>query len=288
MIEGKPSVMAEWAAMVRAAHPLFDSPPLLFEDRLAVSLLSTESRERLARNPELFRSEGMRLIRAMIMIRNRVAEQRLAMALRSGTRQYVILGAGLDTFAYRQAGAGSPATVFEVDHPATQQWKRERLDAAGITLPANLRFVPVDLTTHSLAEALSAAGFTRSEAAFFNWTGVTYYLTPETFHDTARFIAGQAAPSAVVFDFALRDAAVPAHLAAMSHDMAAFMATAGEPWQLQFDPAVLDTELRAMGFCHVAYLSPAAADRQFLHGRCDGLKAGPLVGLMVAETGRTT
>jgi methyltransferase (TIGR00027 family) len=282
MQEGKPSLMAEWAALVRALHGALDERPLVFEDPLAGRLLGPEFRARFEREREAFRAEGMLLIRSMMMMRSRFAEEQLDRAFAAGVRQYVILGAGLDSFAYRQPPALAGVVIYEVDHPDTQRWKRERLVAAGLEVPVNLRFVPVDFNRQAFATAMTTAGFDASAPAFFTWLGVSYYLPESSFLATLRFIATLPAPSAVVFDFALRDAVLPAHLAPINHEVFAYMAEAGEPWQLHFEPQALQARLRALGFDALEYLSPAAADRRYLSGRRDGLRAGPLVGLMYA------
>jgi methyltransferase (TIGR00027 family) len=275
--------MAEWAAMVRAMHPLLDGRPLVFEDPLAERLLGPQMRSRLHSGAEEFRAEGMLLIRSMMLIRSRFAEDELADALTAGTRQYVILGAGLDSFAWRQPPAAAQATLYEVDHPDTQAWKRERVAQAGLEQPANLRYVPVDFVSQSLSEGLISAGFARSAPAFFTWVGVTYYLPRQSFLETLDFIAAQAGPSRVVFDFALRDAVLPERFTKFNEEVFGFMREAGEPWQLSFLPHEIESGLRALGFRAITYLSPELAQKRYLRGRRDGLRTGPLVGLMRAE-----
>ncbi len=284
MIEGKPSVMAEWAAMIRALHPLLDEPPLVFEDPLAGRLIGPDTRAQMSAEAATFRAEGMLLIRSMMMMRSRFAEDALDRALAAGTRQYVILGAGLDSFAWRQPAAAAAATIYEVDHPDTQRWKRARLAEAALTIPRNLRFVPVDFTRQDPGAGLAAAGFDRRAPAFFTWVGVSYYLPRASFGETLGFVATQAPPSEVVFDFALLGAVLPQRFAALNEEVFGFMRDAGEPWQLRFTPEELMAEMRSLGFSEIEYLSPQAANERYLRGRRDGLRAGPLVGLMRAST----
>jgi methyltransferase (TIGR00027 family) len=200
----------------------------------------------------------------------------------AGVRQYVILGAGLDSFAYRQPAGLAGVTIYELDHPDTQQWKRRRLAEAGLPEPGNLRFVAVDFTRQCLQERLVAAGLRCAEPAFFSWVGVTYYLTRQAFLDTLRFIGTRPSPSAVVFDFALRDAVLPRRLEQINTEVFSFMEDAGEPWRLKLTPKNITGELRSIGFREIRYLSPAAANERYLHKRRDGLRTGPLVGLMHA------
>ena len=133
--------------------------------------------------------------------RSRYAEDQLAHAVANSAKQYVVLGAGLDTFACRNPHPG--VRVFEVDHPATQTWKRDQLQAADIAIPPTLTFVPLDFEQRTLADGLREAGFRESEAAFFSWLGVTPYLTHAAFTATLSFIARMPAGSGVVFDFAI-------------------------------------------------------------------------------------
>ncbi len=133
--------------------------------------------------------------------RSRYAEDRLQKAVQAGVTQYVVLGAGLDTFAYRNPFGH--LRVFEVDFPATQQWKRGMLEEAAIATPANLTFVPLDFEHHTLSEGLRAAQFDSTRAAFFSWLGVVPYLTREAFRSTLRAIAELPAGTAVSFDYAL-------------------------------------------------------------------------------------
>ena len=138
------------------------------------------------------KSRGMesRYMRAFFAVRSRYAEDQLAEALKRGVTQYVVLGAGLDTFAYRNPYAGRDLRVFEVDHPATQAWKRNRLETTGIPVPADLTYVPVDFEKRAVPECLSEAGFQRNAPTFFSWLGVTPYLTPEAFNATVGFPTG--------------------------------------------------------------------------------------------------
>src|SRR5262249_7097362 len=140
-------------------------------------------------------------LRAFIAARSRYAEDELALAVKRGVRQYVILGAGLDTFAYRNPYPESALSVFEVDHPATQAWKRARLKEAGIPLPIDLTFAPVDFEEQTLAGGLRDAGYDPSLSAFFSWLGVTPYLTIEGMMATLRFIASAPIGSGGVFDY---------------------------------------------------------------------------------------
>jgi len=195
---GQPSRTARGAAMQRAAHQLLEKPPV-FEDPIALRIFGDEGTAWLDRNLERYRSERSRAMRAFLVMRSRYAEDRLADAVARGVRQYVVLGAGLDTFACRNPHRG--LRVFEVDHPLTQAWKRDRLRAQAIAVPESAIFAPVDFERQALAEGLAAAGFRADQPAFFSWLGVVIYLSRDAVAGTLRTVAACARGSEVVFDF---------------------------------------------------------------------------------------
>jgi methyltransferase (TIGR00027 family) len=159
-------------AMRRAAHQLFDHPKVL-DDPIALPIIGAEAAAKLEAERNRHKSRVARNLRAFLVARSRFAEDELARAIVRGVRQYVILGAGLDTFAYRNPYEDSALRVFEVDYPATQEWKRWRLAAAGIAIPSPVTYAPVDFERQTLADGLKLAGFDSSKAAFFSWLGVS-------------------------------------------------------------------------------------------------------------------
>jgi methyltransferase (TIGR00027 family) len=179
-------------AVRRAAHQLFDQPRVL-DDPLALPIIGIAAAEKLRTSPKT-QSSIARAFRAFMAVRSRYAEDQLAQAVARGTRQYVVLGAGLDTFAYRNPYPG--LRVFEVDHPATQEWKRGRLQAAGIAVPSSMIYAAVDFERQTLAWGLEQSGFDPKLPAFFSWLGVVPYLTREscmaTLSHIAKLPAGQA------------------------------------------------------------------------------------------------
>ncbi|WP_051179479.1 class I SAM-dependent methyltransferase [Nocardia concava] len=203
METGRASRTALATAYARAYHQL-SGEPRIFTDPLAAPILGvTADRIEDLDTATLDQPGGndprRRGRRYFLAARARFAEEVVARAVAEGTRQVVILGAGLDTFGYRNPYAG--VTVFEVDHPDTQEWKREMLAAAGIEIPDSVTFVPVDFETDTLAAGLAHAGFRRDEPAVFVWLGVIMYLTRDAITETLRFIAGQAQPVRVVADY---------------------------------------------------------------------------------------
>ncbi len=228
--------------MRRAAHQLFDRP-LVFEDPMAVPILGARYLEEIRRTPLHPDRAASTSLRAAIVARSRYAEDNLRSAVSAGVGQYVLLGAGLDTFAYRNPYPS--LRVFEIDHPATQTWKRELLAENKINIPMSLTYVPVDFEQQSLAEQLSQSGFDFKRPAFFAWLGVIPYLTLSAFQETILFIAAQTAGSGVVFDYAQPREVLPAVEQREFDSLAARVKLAGEPFQLFFTPKQMAHELSA-------------------------------------------
>ncbi|MGW5649259.1 class I SAM-dependent methyltransferase [Saccharopolyspora sp. NPDC003752] len=250
MEDGGPSRTALITAYARAYHQIADRPPI-FTDPLAARLLGVTAEEliELATTASGLLGAGAsdRPRRLFFAARARFAEDAVAAAIAAGVRQVVILGAGLDTFAYRNPRPD--LRVFEVDHPATQAWKRERLATAGIDRPETLTFVPVDFETQTLAAGLESAGFERTDPAAFVWLGVVFYLTPDAAHTTLEYIAGQAQPVEVVFDY-LQPAATDEDRA-HQRTRADRLAGVGEPLFSYFTPDDIAAQLRTLGFTGV-------------------------------------
>ena len=262
---------AERVALHRAAHQIFDEPKV-FEDPLALRIVGPEASAALRAGADEAQEPATRSRRAFFAARGRYAEDELAASVRRGVRQCVILGAGLDTFAYRNPFSGSGLRVFEVDHPATQAWKRNRLQRGGIAIPSGLSFVPVDFEEQSLPAELSRGGFDASQPAFFSWLGVTPYLTRTAFDATIGFIAGLPRNSEVVFDFLVeRQFLTPLELAALRR-LEPRLELAGEPFKLFFEPDKLEQDLRRSGFEPVERLGAAGINHRYFADRADALR----------------
>jgi methyltransferase (TIGR00027 family) len=257
--------------MRRAAHQILDDPRVL-EDSIAVPIIGAAI--------ERDDSTVSRSMRAHMVARSRYAEDQLAAAVRNGVRQYVVLGAGLDTFAYRNPFA--QVRVFEVDHPATQEWKRECLAAAGIAIPPELTFVAVDFEKQKLDVELPAAGFRSAEPAFFSWLGVTPYLTRVAFEGTARFIAAMPPGSGVAFDFAVERSALSFMERMALDELSRRVALAGEPFQLFFDPRTLAEDLKRMGFSRIELLDRDEINARYFSNRSDKLRIRGGLGQLVS------
>jgi methyltransferase (TIGR00027 family) len=208
-----------------------------------------------------------------MVLRSRYTEDCLAEAAQRRVLQYLILGAGLDTFAYRQPPWGRSLRIFEVDHPLTQDSKKERLAAAAISVPANLTFAPIDFQSVSLSDGLRACGFDLAATTFCSWLGVTVYLTEEAIDTTFEFIAHLPHGTEIVFTYIppLETlSGVDAEVMAIASQSAA---SVSEPWISFFLPAQLKTRLRRIGFCEVIDLPREEAQEKYFRGRRDGLGA---------------
>jgi methyltransferase (TIGR00027 family) len=206
--------------------------------------------------------DARRGIRFFVVARSRIAEDALRQGVEErGVGQLVVLGAGLDTFAYRNPFEGR-LKVFEVDHPATQAWKRRRLEEAGIAIPDSVVYAPVDFERENLSEQLAAAGLDPCVRTAFTWLGVVPYLTLEAIAATLTEVAAHSGGAEVVFDYSEpRDRIDPALLA--QHDeRAARVAEIGEPFRGYLVPEELHRQLRSLGFAEIDDLdSPGIAAR---------------------------
>ena len=271
MIEAQPSKTALRVALRRAAHQVHDAQPLVFDDPLAVKILGPEFSEEIKRTPKAEKRPFSAALRAFMVCRARYAEDVLAAGVRENhVRQYVVLGAGLDTFAYRNPFAD--VRVFEVDYPATQAWKRERLKAAGIAVPETTQFVAVDFETQSLRQELLRAGFDFAMPAAVAWLGVVPYLTAEAFAVTMRVLQRMALGSNLVFDYSQPREVLPPVEQLMLDSISARVALAGEPFQLFFTPAQLVEEMQHYGWRVVEDLDGKGLNTRYLVGRNDGLE----------------
>jgi methyltransferase (TIGR00027 family) len=268
MEEARPSKTALRVALRRAAHQLYDAKPLVLDDPIAVAILGDTYAEELRRTPTRPDRPFSVALRAFLVARSRYAEDSLARAVAHGVKQYVLLGAGLDTFAHRNPYPD--LRVFEVDHPATQQWKRELLASSALPAPENLTYAPVDFESQSLHEQLHSAGFNLQGPAFFAWLGVVPYLTVEAFRSTIHFMAAQPAGTGVVLDYGQPRSALP-FLERLAHDsLAARVQLAGEPFQLFFTPSEIAAELTA--FRDLEDIGSSEINARYFANRTDDLK----------------
>ena len=283
MQTGKPSQTALAAAFHRAAHQVLEQGRI-FPDPLAVRILGMDAQS-VARRAE--ENPTARRMRLFIAVRTRFAEDALAVSFENGVRQAVVLGAGLDTYAYRNP-FGERLRIFEVDHPATQAWKQELLRDAAIPAPGWLAYVPVDFEHETPAERLAAAGFDRTQQTFLTWLGVVPYLKEEAVWSTLAFIAGLPSGAQVVFDYSDPPASLTPEGRAHHDRRARRLADLGEAWVTYFEAERLHPKLAALGFAEIEDLGPAEIVARYFPGRSGSLpgKGGHVIRAAFRARGR--
>jgi methyltransferase (TIGR00027 family) len=269
MQTGRASKTALKVAIRRAAHQLIDRPRVL-DDPIAVRLIGTG----FARDMERAMHKVARDFRLFMAARSRYAEDRLAASVAHGVAQYVVLGAGLDTFAYRNPFPS--LKVFEVDFPATQRWKRDLLAEAAVDLPASLTFVPLDFEHKTLSEGLAEAGFNAGLPAFFGWLGVVPYLTLDAFRSTLATIGQLPAGTAVTFDYVFAPETLSPKRRMVFDTLAKRVEAAGEPFRLFFATDELEKELHTAGFHRIEQVDSDRLNGLYFKDRADGLKLSPV------------
>jgi methyltransferase (TIGR00027 family) len=310
MAEMKQSRTAFGVAWMRAAHQVLDSQPLILEDEPILDLLGRDYVERMRKEPARMQIPAVRLLRSHVVLRSRFTEDRLAESLARGVRQFVILGAGYDTFFARQPAWAKALKVFEIDQPATQEDKLARIAAARMSVPPNVTFGSVNFEAESLIDGLNRHGVDFDVPTVFSWLGVTMYLTEPAIDATLRTVLSFAGGSEIVLTFASRDsqpityapgstgsrlstaeaqspsapiiatapanpagiaAAVPADTDPTGPPIAAMAAALGEPWLTYYEPDEIERKLRHLGFRGVELLTPEKSEPRYFAGRTDGL-----------------
>jgi methyltransferase (TIGR00027 family) len=259
---GQPSRTALAAATHRAAHQILEQGRI-FRDPLALRILGQDP-EIVAREAQEHRER--RRMRLFIAVRTRFAEDSLAKAVENGVRQLVVLGAGLDTYAYRNP-FGDRLRVFEVDHPATQAWKRQQLAFAAISVPNTLTFAPIDFEREILAQQLAAVGFDLTQQTFFMWLGVVPYLTEDAVWSTLRFIARSPNGAHVVFDYSDPPDSLSPELRTSHDERAQRVESIGEAWLCYFKPETLRAGLSELGFRDIQDLGPPQISARYFPNR---------------------
>lgn len=278
--DDEPSQTALTAAAARAAHLIVDNEPLIFADTLAAALLGDRAEELIAYH----RVHGTHIVlstaRAQVTCRSRYTEDRLARAVRRGVTQYVILGAGLDSFAYR-AGLAGRVRVFEVDHPATQQWKRTQLSNAQIPEPGGVAFVAANFEAGALSRRLVESGFDPAAPALVSWLGVTMYLSRDAISATVADLSSFASGTELITDYML-----PAHLRdaagrTYAELVAPVAAERGEPWLSMLAPDEMSALLAEYGFEAAEHVSQHDQVDPALWNRSDSLR--PISSSLIAR-----
>lgn len=272
MKEARPSQTAIGTAIMRAAHLTLDGEPKILEDHLALALSGAPADNRFGENLEFLQRPEVRQVRAYMVLRHRYVEDELARAVTDGVTQYVILGAGLDSFAYRRPSHLRHVRVFEIDHPASQGWKRSRLDSLGISVPDNVKFVAVDFEGERWTEKLEVSSFSDREPTFFSCLGVSQYISQKALETTLREITGSTLElRQVILDFVVPEVGLAPADRRQLAVMRARAEQRGEPWLSYYEPTHMGALLHALGFKDVEHFSPERACERYFRGRADGL-----------------
>lgn len=297
VVKGKPSITAITAARFRAAHLLIDGQPKIFSDEFALRFSGADSEASFLNSLNAMMAEVsakvgpeiaqmvFRAPRAAMVMRSRYAEDALSEAITRGIRRYVILGAGLDSFAWRRRDLEPTMQVFEIDHAATQEWKQQRLREIGIDPPGNLVFLPIDFERQTLIGGLRLGGYPLQEPAFISWLGVTQYLPKESVLSTLRQVRTLAPGTELTFTFLVPQDLWIGEERGLFPIAAASTAASGEPWISFFQPAEIAAQMRELGFTQVLHFSPEDANRRYFAGRSDGLRVTSAEHLMRARVG---
>jgi len=248
------------SAAIRAGHSLTGSEPKIFDDTLALAISAMDKDDVI----EFVKNMGPSNA-ATCVVRSRVTEDRLAAAIERGIDQYVILGAGLDTYALRKADQLGSLIVYEIDDPVFQQWKRERIEAVGLKAPAQLRYAPCDFETMSIAEALAAVGFDADRPAFISWLGVTQYLTLDAIKETLKWAGEQPAGSEIVLTYS--------DGGAQTEKLVSEAASRGVALYSHPSADEVTALLREAGFTQIEQQTREQATERYFQNRADGLIA---------------
>jgi methyltransferase (TIGR00027 family) len=257
MLPGQPSRTMLRSAIRRAAHQLLDDP-LILNDPIVVGLVPEASEPSIRDTLDELGAPDPKLFRYMFAMRSRFTEDRLAKAALRGVSQYLIIGAGLDTFPWRQPDFAKSMQIFAADHPASLAWTQMRLRQHGLFRPANLTYVPVDLDERRLDQQLAACGFEREAMCFCSALGLLQYLERDTIDAMLGFAASLANGSEFVFSFAPSEDYSDAEREAFN-SFGARPAALGEPWKSRFHPADIISQLRSLGFGDVLHVTPELA-----------------------------
>ena len=282
MEDGSPSQTALMVAVLRAHHCHFAPEPKILKDTTALSLSGMADLDAVKdyKNGVIEFFSGLssretaesfvQQITDSVCMRSRLVEERLTKARKQGLEQLVILGAGLDSTAYRCTEQLNDLPVFEIDHPATQHWKKTRLTECNINLPDNLKFVGFDFENQTLAEALEAGGVRSNAVTIFTWLGVQMYLTPATVQATLAVLGKFPPGSQLIMDFAMPDATHPdEQLQDPVGELNRVVSEMGEPFESTYTEQELETCLKEAGFSDVSFYTVERILDSFLNGNRD-------------------
>lgn len=260
MSDNKASFTALATAYMRAAHQLLDAKPLILDDPVALPILGRDAEKNIRDTATHYQAPEVLALRTRIVLRSRFTEDRLAAAVTQGIKQYIILGAGFDTFSLRQPLWAGELKIVEVDHVGTQSLKRSYIDNAGLVVPQNVVFANINFEHESLHDGLLRYNVSLEKPTFFSWLGVMMYLKEEAIdavlHSVTMFPAG----SEIVLTFVRPQGNAPSIIAQSVINL-------GEPWLSYFEPEEIENKLRDAGFSRVEFLTPEEAETRYFRSR---------------------
>lgn len=270
MKENQISFTAMMTAYIRGIHSKYANHKI-FNDFLAYDLIPEEQKKLIE---EIMPKEALMNSTASIT-RSRYTEDCLMKAIETGVEQYVILGAGLDTFAFRYPDLLKSLNVFELDHPATQSFKRQRVDKVGWTHPKNLHYISIDFTREDIVNKFnSSLYYSALSKSFFSWQGVTMYLSKEEVYKTlANIPKVTSSGSMIVFDYFSVDEFNEETTSTDLKKKEKMMNKIGEPMKTGFDPASMKQEMAELGLNLLENLSPTDIEKRYMTGLNVNLKA---------------
>ncbi|WP_167240100.1 class I SAM-dependent methyltransferase [Massilia genomosp. 1] len=247
---------------------------LVFSDPFALPILGNHLAQMVESDPYQFNDPMSRGVRAAAVVRSKAAEDMLEESLNQGVGQYLVLGAGLDTYMLRHPGADKHVRVFEVDHPATQAWKKDILREQGLKVPDSVEFVAADFETVTLASALASSTWRSDVPSCFSWLGVTVYLSKPAIFDVLNYVASLPKGSSIAFDYRVAPALLHPIDQVISDYAAKQFGAEGEPWQSYFHPQELQAQIAALGFRDVTDFGADELNARYFQKRKDGLRVG--------------
>lgn len=284
----KASITALVTAFARAYHSL-NGDPKVFDDFLAIDFFTEEERKFFEMNmanllkvfnpeeAELCIDQASMLAKSMkhqaptTIGRTRFTEDNLLAAVDQGVSQYVILGAGMDTFAFRHRDILKKLQVFELDHPSTQEFKKNKIAQLEWNKPQQLHFIPIDFTKENLVSVLANSSYNPDALSFISWLGVTFYLPKDVIFDTLRSIAQLASPgSSIIFDYMDADALIPGKACKYFTKTQEIVKMAGEPMQTGFNPDTFEADIESTGLKLKKNLNSHDINQIYFSNRSDG------------------
>ena len=275
METNKASQSARLVAISRAAHLYVDGNPKILEDDFALMFIGKEFEGLFKSNKEMFQAPQAKVVRSLTLCRSRIAEDLLIKSLEQGIQQYVILGSGLDSFAFRRPDLKNKLRIFEVDHPASLQFKIDLLEKENISVPDNLSLVPVDFESQKLTTELEKNNFVNNIPTFYSWLGVTQFISEDSVFDTLKFVSTSSPGSQIVFQYCLPDETLDSEELQQRTWARQKGEEIGEPWKSTFLPELLKSKLNEFGFSKIEDIDKKKAEKylqQYFVNRTDDLE----------------